>query len=253
METIKARHIQTRFTRALSSYDAHATAQQQICRELLGLLLRFGGADYHRVLEIGCGTGGFTRLLADRCNIREWVLNDLCEGCADKILPFFSGKTPTFLFGDAETLQPQGKFDLIASSSVFQWMNNPKTFLHHLSRLLDTNGTLVFSSFVPGNLHEIYSLTGKGLIYPTLQELTEWLSDDFNIDYAEEEEIRLLFDSPLDVLRHLKATGVTATGNDLWTRTIQQEFCENYTRKFATTNQQIPLTYCPVFIVAHKK
>ena len=253
MEAIETKHIQTRFTRALYSYDAHATAQQQICRKLLRQLIRFGGTHHERMFEIGCGTGGFTRLLLQQCNIREWLLNDLCDNCAEKILPYFTGKTPNFLFGDAETIQLQGQFDLITSASVFQWMKDPKSFLLRLSELLTTNGVLAFSTFAPGNLQEILTLTGKGLPYPSIDELKTWLSNDFEIDYIDQDEIRLFFNSPLDVLRHLKATGVTATSNTLWTRSMQEEFCQNYRKLFATSLQQVSLTYRPIYIVARKK
>ena len=81
--------IITRFTRALDSYDRQAVAQQQISRRLTGLLSRYTAMHFQRVLEIGCGTGGFTRLLKESCIIDEWYLNDLCEGCREKITLFY--------------------------------------------------------------------------------------------------------------------------------------------------------------------
>ena len=100
-------------------------------------------------------------------------------------------------------------------------------------------GLLLFSTFVPGNLYEIKKLTGKGLVYPTSDTLVGWLSTaDF---------------TPLDVLRHLKATGVTATGNGCWTKGQQESFCRQYVEQFATTDGQVTLTYRPFYILATKK
>ena len=115
-------------------------------------------------------------------------------------------------------------------------------------------GLLLFSTFVPGNLYEIKELTGKGLVYPTSDTLVGWLSTaDFNLLHQEEDPIVLTFKTPLDVLRHLKATGVTATGNGCWTKGRQESFCRQYAEQFATTDGQVTLTYRPLYILATKK
>ncbi len=254
MEAIEAKRIHIRFTRALSSYDNHADAQHRISRKLASLLPHQADARYGRMLEIGCGTGGFTGALKQQCRIDEWILNDLCEDCREKTDRLFPGSPPRFIAGDAETLSFPGKFDLIASASVFQWIKEPEAFLHKLSGLLVPQGTLLFSTFVPGNLHEIKELTGKGLAYPTSDALAKWLSAaDFDLLHQEEETIVLTFNTPLDVLRHLKATGVTATGNGRWTRGRQESFCKQYPEQFATTDGQVTLTYRPLYILAVKK
>ena len=254
METIEAKRIHIRFTRALSSYDNHADAQRRISSKLASLLPNQAETRYRRVLEIGCGTGGFTGALKQQCHIDEWILNDLCEDCQKKIEQLFPGTPPLFIAGDAETLSFPGKYDLIASASAFQWMKEPETFLHKLSGLLVPQGMLLFSTFVPGNLYEIKELTGKGLVYPTSDTLVGWLSTaGFNLLHYEEETIVLTFKTPLDVLRHLKATGVTATGNGRWTRGRQESFCRHYSEQFTTTTGQVTLTYRPLYILAIKK
>lgn len=253
MEAIETRRIQRRFTRALSTYDKQANAQHRISRKLADFLPYHTGIHYKRILEIGCGTGGFTRLLKQRNDIGEWVLNDLCEDCREKVFPLFAETDPLFIPGDAETLVFPGTFDLIASASVFQWIQEPERFLRKLSGLLVPNGTLLFSTFVPGNLHEIMELTGHGLSYPTSSDWSRWLSADFKPLYMEEETITLTFNTPLEVLKHLKATGVTATGNGRWTKGMQENFCRQYTRHFSTDHNQVTLTYRPLYVRALKK
>lgn len=252
-EIIEAARIRNRFTRALSTYDSQAEAQHRISEKLAGLLPHYTGIRYNRMLEIGCGTGSFTHCLKSRCSIGQWVLNDLCEACREPVSKLFSGQPPVFIAGDAEQTTFAGLFDLITSASAFQWMSQPELFLHKLSGLLTPSGTLLFSTFAPGNLFEIKKLTGKGLHYPTSETLVHWLSSDFHILHAEEEDIRLTFRTPLDVLRHLKATGVTATGGNIWTRGMQEDFVRRYTELFRTADNQVTLTYRPLYLLAVKK
>lgn len=253
METIETKQIHDRFTRALSSYDQHADAQHLISRKLTALLLQHTGNSYHRLLEIGCGTGGFTRYLKENCNIGQWVVNDLCSACEAKINELLPTSTPRFIAGDAESMPFPGPFDLIASASAFQWIKRPEPFLRKIAGLLTPGGTLLFSTFAPGNLKEIKELTGKGLTYPSPSELSSWLTPGFRLLHIEEETIPLAFPTPLEVLRHLKNTGVTATGSTPWTRGMQETFCLRYNELFRTDNNQVTLTYRPVYVVAVKK
>lgn len=253
MERIEAGHIRHRFTRALDSYDNQAEAQQRISRKLVSLLSRYTCPPLQRILEIGCGTGSLTRCLTNQYSIDEWVLNDLCEKCFDKVIRLFPDSPPLFLPGDAETLSFPGRFDLVASASVFQWMREPEIFLHKLASLLLPSGILLFSTFAPGNLYEIKKLTGKGLFYPPSDEWRRWLSRDFRILHHEEETLTLAFPTPADVLKHLRDTGVTATGREFWTRGRLEQFSLQYQQLFLNPYNQVTLTYRPLYFVAVKK
>lgn len=245
--------IITRFSRALDSYDCQAVAQYQISQQLTALLSLYTGMHFRRVLEIGCGTGGFTRLLKENSVIDEWYLNDICEGSREKIARLFPGQSPLFITGNAEEADFPTGLDLIASASAFQWMKDPARFLQKMLSLLRPEGILAFSTFAPGNLQEVRQLTGCGLDYPTADSLTKWLADDCHLLHLQEDTIILTFDTPIDVLRHLKNTGVTATGDGSWTRSRQADFCRRYTDLYPAADNKVTLTYRPLYVVAVKK
>lgn len=253
MAIIDQERVRRRFSQAARTYDNHAEAQKQICAHLARLLARYTTSRFKRTLEIGCGSGGFTRLLRQQCQIEEWVLNDLCETWQEAIEALFPSAPPTFLAGDAEAIPFPGTFDLIASASALQWMRDLPRFLHKLSTSLSPRGILAFNTFAPDNLREIKELTGVGLSYPTACQLREWLSADFHIIHEEAGSISLTFRHPLDVLRHLKYTGVTANAASPWTRGKQERFCRDYQRRFARADEGVTLTYRPVYILATPK
>lgn len=249
--SIEKEHIRNRFTKALSSYDDHAFAQQQIHARLIDLLQQTGRNVFPRVLEIGCGTGGFTRNLAAYCHTDEWVLNDLC--CDDSpVRHYLPHARVCYIQGDAEQTHFEGMFDLVASASCIQWFTDPEAFICRISALLRPGGMLLLNTFGRCNLQEIKAVAGKGLSYPDLAHIRQWIPRDMELCVLKEEEIVLYFHTPLLVLKHLKYTGVTATASECWTPGKLQHFCSEYNRLY-TEGTNVKLTYQPVYLLAIKK
>ena len=243
-------NVRRRFARAAATYDAHAEAQQRICRHLVEMLPDDELGRFRRVLEIGCGSGCLTRALMARIDGGEWTLNDLCEHWRPALEELTAGRKCRFLFGDAERLPLGGPYDLIASASALQWMRDLPAFLRELRQRLAPGGLLLFNTFTPDNLKEIRLLTGEGLDYPSVESLADWLSSFFSVRRMEESAITLTFPDPLSVLRHLKYTGVTGNASVAWTRGEQARFCEAYRERFLTVDGQVTLTYHPVYVLA---
>ena len=102
-------------------------------------------------------------------------------------------------------------------------------------------------------MREIHTLTGHGLEYLSLDNLKVLLSPRFEILYAEEEIVSLPFGTPLEVLRHLKQTGVTGTEKRVWTRGRLQSFCDEYIRMCGNDDRSVSLTYHPIYVIARKR
>lgn len=252
MEVIEAKRVSQRFTAAAQTYDQHAAAQQRICVYLIAMLKRQHPLRFQRVLEIGCGSGGFTRLLQAEGVVGEWCLNDLCESWSAGLTKRMAGERWQWLGGDAEQLAFPGSFDLIASANALQWMKELPAFLRRLSVSLAPQGLLLFNLFTPDNLREVKAITGQGLSYPTSAEVQSWLEKDYRIMRMEEERVVLTFSDPMEVLRHLKYTGVTANATGVWTKGKQARFCEAYRERFATAEGKVTLTYAPLYLLASK-
>jgi hypothetical protein len=83
--------------------------------------------------------------------------------------------------------------------------------------------------------------------YADLKRLFE---KHFRVELFEQEEYTLHFDTPVELLRHLKNTGVTGISGH--SRQKGFDFIKRY-RKTFDGKKEITLTYRPVYIVAHKK
>lgn len=244
--------IQQRFTAALPYYDQHAVVQRQIVAKLTALLQQQGVQQIEHCLEIGCGSGGLTQSLNQHFQIKQWDICDLCDCTAflNSILPQGNFR---FQQGDAEQYHSDTQYDLIATASTLQWFQDPQGFVQRSASSLKPQGWLLFSTFAPDNLAEIKQLTGIGLDYPSLADWQQWLKREFELVYLSQTQIRLAFDHPKAVLHHLKATGVTATTQHIWTKHRLNQFYQQYSQNYLTEHQQVSLTYTPLYGLVRRR
>ncbi|MHA3081253.1 malonyl-ACP O-methyltransferase BioC [Acinetobacter sp. ANC 5502] len=243
--------IQQRFAKARETYTVQAVAQQQICEHLAQLMQQFCPEQLPRIFEIGCGSGTLTRLLQQQFAVQHYVVNDLYA----EVMEFFPEQQVEFCIGDAEKLAFPDTLAAVVSSSALQWMQDLSAVFAKIHAALNSQGWLCFSTFGSKNLWQIKQLIGQGLDYYSLEQLQDLLQQQgFEVVHAEQELIELEFAQPRDVLKHLKATGVTATNRDFaWTKQRLQQFYVDYAQlKSAQSQQQYPLTYHPIYIIARR-
>ena len=211
--------IECRFRRSVDSYEDNATVQKWIVQRLVELLQEY--VPYSsRTLEIGCGTGLLSEKINRLWEDQQFWVNDLVEQMCRKTIDRCQLPVSHGLNGDIEQIPLTGKFDLIVSASTFQ---------------------------------ELKAVTGQGLEYRSIGELSAWLSSEYDILYTEEQIHTLKFSDPLDILRHVKKTGVNATSlPTAWTKGRLHEFCEDYKIRFLTDGY-CPLSYHPLYLVCRKK
>ena len=242
--------IKKRFARSLKTYAEHALVQKATAERLLFELSTIAGDRFDRVFEIGCGSGIMTRQIIKMFEYEKFYLNDLVDECAK----LCSKSTNTeFIGGDIETIHTLPReLDLIISNATFQWLDHLPKVLDKFAEILKTNGVLAFSTFGPNNAREITELTGKTLKYLPAPELKNTVEKHFEISCYHENIRKVHFDHPMDVLRHLQKTGVTAVSRQIWTKSDLQNFIRRYI-EHNKTESGVSLTYHPIMIIANLK
>jgi malonyl-CoA O-methyltransferase len=129
-----------------ASYEQHADLQRGIAGRLALLLPSLAAP---RVLELGCGTGLFSRHLLARYPDGTFLFTDLAPSMVEQCrlnLADAGGKRVTFDTMDAARPTADGPFDLIAMSMTLHWLADPVATLAMLRKRLAPNGVLVFAT-----------------------------------------------------------------------------------------------------------
>lgn len=146
------RQVAASFSRAAASYDSVAELQRDVGTQLLERLP--AGFVPSRWLDLGCGTGYFTRALASRFTRSSGVALDIAEGMLNHARPL--GGAEHFIAGDAERLPLQdASLELIFSSLAVQWCADFEAVLGEAFRALKPGGIFAFASLCTGTLSEL--------------------------------------------------------------------------------------------------
>ncbi|MGL5279696.1 MAG: methyltransferase domain-containing protein [Cetobacterium sp.] len=197
------------FNKQFKNYDHNAVTQKKVAKKLLTFIDK--SKKYDTILELGCGTGIFTKTLLETLNFNYLDLNDIFN-----TQDFFSNISyRDFFIENMETLTLK-KYSLIVSSSAFQWVENLENLIYKISK---NTSQLVFSIYSKGNLIEIFNHFGVSLDYKSTEEIYQILKKYYTFVEFQEEKFTLEFPTPLKALKHLKETGVTGFSSSSYSLT----------------------------------
>jgi malonyl-CoA O-methyltransferase len=148
-----------RFSAGASRYEAHAHAQRLSAVDLLACTEASIGPspgrerDF-RILEPGCGTGLYTRMLLDAFPCASLLGVDVSEAMVRVAKRRIDDPRVRFAVADAEEIAT-GSYDLVTSNAVFQWFTSLPRTLARMASLLPGRGLLTFSFFGPETYAEL--------------------------------------------------------------------------------------------------
>jgi len=203
--------VAARFDDAAASYDAHSTAQRHAAQKLMERIVPLGLPPRPRVLEIGCGTGHLTELLALHLPGATILATDIAPAmvaaCRSRL-----GANPRIGFAVMDGRRPAGVdfFDLICGNLVAQWFDDLPAACARLATQLAPGGVLALS--LPGGetfrewkaAHARLGFTPGTLPLPTPAACRAALPGDTQVD------VERWLDRPADGLafaRSLRAIG----------------------------------------------
>jgi malonyl-CoA O-methyltransferase len=233
--SVDKRQVALCFNRSVATYDRFAVVQREMAEKLVRRLREIR-PHVHRVLEIGCGTGVLTRRLLEALPRVNLVAVDIAEKMVETARENIRSPRVRFLALDAESpaVLCEGKFDLIISNAVVQWLSAPGDTLKLWAKALCPGGMILFSTFGQGTFREldeafrvVEAETGAVPVSrgPRLLTAEEWmrlLGEAGFVEIEAEEERRIMeYKDCRHFLRSVKATGANAEGGHRDWKTIR--------------------------------
>lgn len=167
MVKIERAKVRTAFDRGACRYEDIVIVQKLVVERILSNLAKTSlYQDPRRILDVGAGTGMLLRSL--RKNYPDACLAgiDLAPGMGTAARGSLQDEGQIFYVeGDAENLPfADGSFDLVVSTSTFQWLTVLENAFSEAKRVLAPGGTFLFALFGEDTLHELKSSYRSALI-----------------------------------------------------------------------------------------
>jgi malonyl-CoA O-methyltransferase len=251
---IDKKAVAGRFNRSASFYDAHCHVQRRMAGRLMG---RFDGLpEPHRILEVGCGTGYLTGLLAGRFPDAAILAVDFAENMVDRARHRLAKHGVELLVADVEAADlGGGAYDLVVSNATVQWFDDPASTMCALSAALRPGGLMLHSTFGPATFVELKEALARlagdpGAVGLPLRAAGEWEGLLARCGLAEVESKSrpevVQYPTAGDFLLELQATGATCRPNGAGSGPLPpralREALAGYDARFGTAGG-VPVTY----------
>jgi len=239
-------------TELSSRYEDYAHAQRLAAQDLL---LFTGALKPRTILEPGCGTGLYSRILLEAFPRASILAVDISETRVKAAQRDIASPAIRFEVADAEEL-PLASYELITSNSTFQWFRRLPLTITRLAQMLTGGGVLSFSFFGPGTYGELDDAMGKvfhGRARVTASGfagrdvLSSALAACFTRWKIEEKIYTQVFPSLHELLRSIKFTetrGVPRGSQILWTRGTLARVEEAYFKRWGRIQASYQVYFC---------
>jgi malonyl-CoA O-methyltransferase len=219
-EELKKLTIRKKFSKAAGSYDSYAKVQTEVAQKLAAKLPHIQKANGSlKILELGCGTGNFTALLAERYPDAKITAIDFSQEMIAIAKQKLDNSSIEFLCAEGEEYLENcadEHFDLIGSNGSLQWFSDHDSSLKNIARTLKQDGIFICSIFGPDSLKKLglglktlfqYNGNVAAFGFPEVNTLQTILDRYFATRIIDQELIEKNYESTHDLLVHIKKTG----------------------------------------------
>lgn len=228
---MKERIVQ-RFNKGAETYDSACLVQARIADRLLQLIPRVSAQN---ILEIGCGTGLFSQVIAAEFPKASFLLTDISPVMVNTCKKrFASYPQMQFACVDGEKLPFSSVYDLIVSNMTLHWFTDIKNSFAKIIDRLAPGGRFTFAMLGENSLAEwrdVCQTLGLPIATPHFPMISV-LQNTFKDMQFKVETLTQQYSNIYDFLRSLKKIGATASRENykpmsaLQLRRILRKFAE---------------------------
>ena len=227
--------IEEKFKNSIDYYDDNAIIQEKMASKLISIINR---KNFNNILEIGSYSGVLTKKIVEKFDFDSFLALDIVDSFHK--IKDLSPKI-SFEKNDVEKFVTNEKFDLIIANASLQWCNDFNLTIKKLKNYLSKDGILAITIFSVDNFYEIKDTFNVSLKYKTIKEIENIFSKNAKIT----QEIHTLqFNNPIELIKHLKLTGVNAISKNSFSVVELKEKMQILEEKY-----QNKLTYKPIYII----
>lgn len=210
--SLDKQRVRASFAKASVSYDAMAALQRKVGTHLFNKLSM---DESDQVLDLGCGTGFFTQLIVESNKEANVYALDLALPMLHKTKNREQCENVPLICADAEQLPfIDNSMQLISSNLALQWCQNLEQLFSGVYRVLDNEGSFVFSTFGVNALNELKAAWATVDDFPHVNEFCSEFMLQSALDKAGFVDIQIEghtyhseYKSVLDLMRELKGIG----------------------------------------------
>jgi len=271
-EHISVNKVRRAFSGATNSYDSHAELQREIGRRLLAHL-NFTKINPTSILDIGCGTGFFTRLLAEKYKKATIFATDLSETMVKHTANNQKPRWPWqrkyhHTASDAVALPfKNASFDLVTSNLAMQWVPDAEAMMKEMRRVLKPGGLMLFSTFGRRTLIELKQTlasiptehSNSVLPFPDVMSLGSSLGNCAVEDHVTDADLfTLTYPDTMALVRELKGMGASSSAiqgrsGGLYGRALLRNIEQHYKEHHCGEDGRIYATFEALYAQAWHK
>lgn len=251
MSHLSSNDIARSFSQAAKTYDA-AAFFQRIAGERLFERLDYFKLEPKNIVDLGCGTGVFTRELSQRFPQAKTTGVDIAEGmiawCKQQ------SQSEDYVCADALALPfDDNSQDLIFSNLAIQWVEDLPKLFTELNRVLKPEGLLLFTTLGPDTLMELKKSFAEVDHYQHVNDFIDMhhvgdamLQATMLDPVVDAEPVVISYDKATELMRDLKDIGAHNVDNRRSSGLMSPKklrAVEKAYQQFALDDGQLPATY----------